>query len=179
MFPIMFATSAHSQMKAFPVFPEKIIDWIPVDVAAETITQILLPESSPISNGKLKFEGYEVHNIVNPYPLPWSKLVDMLQNSSLISKSGRDRLEEVSMTEWVRRLNVVAESGADTNEISGLRLLGFFEAMADEDSQSKVFGTEKGRGKSRSLSNLRPFSSEWLEKNLKVWKTKNFLINEV
>jgi len=175
MFPIMFATSAHPQMRAVPVFSKKAIDWIPVDVAAETITQILLPESTSKPIGLSKIGGYEVHNIVNPYPIAWSNLVDMLQNSSLVSKLGRDRLEEVSMAEWVRRLNVIADSDADTNDICGLRLLGFFEDMVGDNSESKIFNTKKGREKSKRLRDLGPFSSAWLEGNIAAWKIKNFL----
>ena len=178
MFPIMFATSAHPQIKAVPVFPNKAVDWIPVDVAAESITQILLPESDSKSIGTPTSGVYEVHNIVNPYPILWSKLVDMLQVSLLVPNSARNRLEEVSMAEWVRRLNVVANSDADTSDISGLRLLGFFEEMVDDDSESKVFDTEKGRDKSKSLRDLEPFSSAWLAGNIKVWKMKNFLKTE-
>ena len=168
MFPIMFATSAHPKIHALPVFPRKSVDWIPVDVVAETITQLLLP-----AEPKRDFEGYEVHNIVNPKSIAWSRLLEMVQGSSLVS--GRGKLEEVSMVEWVRRLNVLADSGAEPDEVPGLRLLAFWEDMVGDVGESKVFATEKGVEGSVAMSELGAFCGEWLEGNLKVWRESWFL----
>jgi thioester reductase-like protein len=153
--PILLATSKH--MGALPLLERRAVDWVPVDVAASTITELLLPDkaSSPVT--------YEVHNIVNPHPIPWSTFLSLLQSSSLSLDSSK--LDEVSMAEWVRRLNVLADDGADVEAAPGLRLLSFWESMVRE-SESKVFDTVKTREMSESLRTLGPFCREWLEANL-------------
>jgi nucleoside-diphosphate-sugar epimerase len=177
MWPIMFATSAHPGIHALPVFPKKGVDWIPVDIAASAIGEVLLS-----SDGKglvRNFGGeeeeseiggeYKVHNIVNPSSIPWSFLLRMLQSSSLAAAG---KLEEVSMHEWVRRLNAVTEQSVD---VPGARLLGFFEDMVGDEGESKVFETGKSREVSWSLRECGPFCGEWVEGNVKGWRESGFL----
>jgi thioester reductase-like protein len=170
MWPIMFATSFHPGMKCIPVFADKVVDWIPVDVAAKSISEVLLSsaKSQPEEENK-----YSVHNVVNPHSIPWTDLVTMLQASS--SNSGK--LEVVSMTEWVSRLSALS-STLSPDELPGLKLLQFFEIMAEsegEGEQLRLFETEKTRGISEGLRECQPFCQEWIEGNLKVWKEKGFL----
>jgi thioester reductase-like protein/acyl carrier protein len=173
MFPIMFVTSAHEKVRAIPVmpiFPGKLVDWIPVDVAAEAISEVLFPDPGSTNS---HVGGYDVHNIVNPVSIPWPMLVEMIQSSSMVS--GGKPLEEVSMTEWVQRLEILADEGADANDIPGLKLLAFWENMAKDKSESKIFETGKTRELSRSLSSLEGFRKEWLEGNLRAWREEGFL----
>jgi hypothetical protein len=96
----MFSTSAYP--KAISVFENKSVDLIPVDVAAGAITEILT-QKEITSKGR-----YEVYNIVNPHSIPWSALVEMLQYSKLVA--GEGRMEEITVEERVKRLNLAAES---------------------------------------------------------------------
>jgi hypothetical protein len=68
MWPIMFATCA--KLGAVPDFPGKMVDWIPVDVAGESILEILTHlqhHTSGVDGGDL---GYTVRNVVNPHRVP-------------------------------------------------------------------------------------------------------------
>ena len=169
MWPIMFATSFHPGMKCIPEFGEKKVDWIPVDIAAKTISEVLVSSDREKDDGK-----YEVFNIVNPQSISWSNLVSILQASS--SKLGK--LDVVSMAKWVSRLSALS-SMISADELPGLKLLQFFEDMAasegDGNEQSKVFETEKSRAISEALRECKPFCREWMEKTLKVWKENSFL----
>ncbi|KAG0647940.1 Nonribosomal peptide synthase [Hyphodiscus hymeniophilus] len=169
MWPIMFATSLHPGMRCIPEFRETKVDWIPVDVAADTISELL------ISSNREEDEGmYQVFNIVNPRSVPWSDLVSMLQASTF----ELGKLEVVPMTEWVSRLSALS-STLSPDELPGLRLLQFFEGMASAEGKghesSKVFDTEKSRAISQSLRECKPFRREWMERNLEVWKENGFL----
>lgn len=145
MWPIMFATSFHPDMRALPVFQGKMVDWIPVDVAAGAITDILL---APRDEGEKKEdekeedreERYSVHNIVNPRPIPWSELLGMLQATTSALQPPTP-LAEIPMQEWVARLNTLVDTSSTTSNpsstttssnppVPGLRLLQFFEDMA-------------------------------------------------
>ena len=171
MWPIMFATSFHPGMKCIPAFADKVVDWIPVDVAAKSISEVLISsaKSQPEEDNK-----YSVYNIVNPHSIPWSELITMLQASSYNS----GKLEVVSMTEWVSRLSALS-STLSPDELPGLKLLQFFENMAGsegEGEQFRLFETEKTMGISEGLRECKPFCREWIEGNLKVWKEKGFLL---
>lgn len=139
------------------MFPKRTIDWVPVDVAASTMTDILLSDT-PENETR-----YAVHNIVNPHAVKWEELVSMIQASTT------HKLEEIDMKEWVRCLNLQAENKYSPDELPGLRLLQFFEQMANENGESKVFETAKTLEVSRSLRDLGPFCGEWLELSLKAW----------
>lgn len=165
MWPIMFASSTHLSISAIPDFRGKVVDWVPVDIAAGTIRDVLLSEK--------KQEEYAVHNIVNPSPIPWAELIGILQRGDL---SRVEKMNVVSMKEWVRRLSSQAEAGVSPDEISGLRLLQFFENMALEDvEEEKMFETEKTRGISESLRECGSFNQQWLDSNVRVWKETGFL----
>lgn len=166
MWPIMFATSAHERMRCVPMLEGMRVDWIPVDVSAAAISDILLAKS--------KAEGvYSVYNVTNPRPIPWASLVEMLQYSI----GGEGELEEVTMKEWTKRLGALADSGVSPDEVPGLRLLGFFEDMTTNDDAGarKFFETEKTQGVSEALRDCEAFSQNWVQDNVKVWKESGFL----
>ncbi|CAG8977856.1 hypothetical protein HYALB_00013133 [Hymenoscyphus albidus] len=198
MWPIIFSTSLHPLINCIPSFPSKLVDWIPVDIAAATISDILLSPSSSLttptstspstvpSPEKNISMTYNAHNIVNPYPVPWRTVLSYLDTATHTS------LQRVPMKEWVQKLSMMADSPF-AEEIHGLRLLRFFEEMAaaedsatdtneggagdDRDQKGKVlmFETEKTRGISKALRECGPFCGEWIERNVRVWRESGFL----
>ncbi|KAH7370594.1 male sterility protein [Rhexocercosporidium sp. MPI-PUGE-AT-0058] len=204
MWPIMFATSFHPDVGALPLFEGKSVDWIPVDIAAGTIVEVLLQDSEGGVAGEKQDAGrgeggnYDVHNIVNPHSISWSTLVDMLQDSR--RKNGQEKLQEISMREWTKRLVALSSSTTtmskqDKQPLPGLRLLQFFEDMAAAESgeantkdddvkggenqgggeKSKVFQTDKTRGMSSSLRECEVFNGEWVAAYLRGWREGGFL----
>jgi thioester reductase-like protein len=173
MWPIMFATSVHPEINALPLFSGKMVDWVPVNVAASTITEILLHREN----------GYSVHNIVNPHPIKWEELMEMLQSSSLTGKE-KSKLEGVDMKEWVHRLKMLSDSAESDPMISpltvpGLKLLHFFENMCNEEEGhvvSKLFETEKTREVSRALRECGAMRGEWIEMNVQRWREGGFVV---
>ena len=183
MWPIMFASSAHPLMNSLPVFRnrERRVDWIPVDVAAAAIVDILLPEEAGTTQEK--GAGYEVHNVVNPCPITWAHLIGILQNStprlSSSLKKGT-KTEEIPLGEWVSRLSALADQGVSPTEVPGLKLLRFFEEMAEEETRegnegNRVFDTQKSRAISMALRECGAFCQEWVNGNVRVWRESGFL----
>ncbi|PVH77799.1 acetyl-CoA synthetase-like protein [Cadophora sp. DSE1049] len=179
MWPIMFATSFHPSMNALPLFPGKRVDWIPVDIAAKTITDILLSdieqqkkEAAEMNEESCKDELYNVHNIVNPHSIPWSSLIAMLQSqrqsttTSSPPQSPHPPLQEISMKEWTLRLVALSSPSStspsttsttsspslpQTQPIPGLRLLQFFEDMAAAEGDGEESKVFE-TGKTRAVS---------------------------
>ena len=163
MFPIIFATSQHLQ--AIPATEIRQVDWIPVDFAAGTITDLLTHQST---------EKYSVHNIVNPHPISWSALLTMLKKGKLTSET--TMLKEVSMQEWVRRLNELAsKDDLHESEVSGLKLLQFFEDMVLQKEEVGRFSTEKTFNISNAVRSCPEVCQEWIDLYIKQWKRSGFL----
>ncbi|KAL3427577.1 male sterility protein [Phlyctema vagabunda] len=178
MWPILFSTSAHPSIAALPDLPNKTVDWIPVDIAAATISALLCP-----SEDDKDTDMYAVHNITNPHSITWSSLLGFLQSTLAPSPP---QLEIVSMQEWVARLNAAAAAAATMTttttveakpqqEIQGLRLLQFFENMVGDVQPSKIFETQKTQDRVEALRACKPFCRDWLEDNVKVWRESGFI----
>ncbi|KAG9235014.1 male sterility protein [Amylocarpus encephaloides] len=189
MFPIMFSSSLHPAISSIPSFPNKFVDWIPVDKVASAIADVTLfhsniphpaqspsPPSTPTSDpGSEAIAVYTVHNITNPHPIPWSRLVEYLR---VCTGSSASTLPAIPMTEWIERLARLA--GTDGSEhVAGLRLLQFFENMAEAEGGGKeahmTFETKKTQAISPALRDCGPFSEEWLRRNVEVWRKSGFM----
>ena len=177
MWPIMFATSFHPRMKCVPMLEGQRVDWIPVDVAAVAVTELLLSShltSASASPQRQEEEKYSVHNIVNPKSISWAELVHMLQAIRTQSGDAED-MQQVSMREWTARLSSLSTS-ISPDQLPGLKLLLFFENMAESaEQESKVFETGRSEGLSGALRECRPFCEEWLRRNVMVWREVGFL----
>ncbi|CZR53994.1 uncharacterized protein PAC_03877 [Phialocephala subalpina] len=187
MWPIMFASSAHPDVSSIPEFKGKVVDWVPVDVAARTVSDVLLSgrgdgESGVVEVGQgqeKKVGTYSVHNIVNPAPILWSDLVSMLRSSLVSTSSSKlNKIEAIPMKDWVQRLASLAEAAASPNEVPGLRLLQFFESLAEEEGEEegKIFETAKTQEISECLRECGRFNQGWINCNIKSWKEIGFLL---
>lgn len=152
MWPIMFSTSV--SLKALPTLPSKSVDWIPVDVAAQVISDIILHDSLSI---------YSVHNIVNPCPISWEALISMLKEVL--------GLEEIGIKEWVKRLQDLGER----EEVVGMKLLDMFEGMVEDQEASKIFETGKTQKISQELRDCPAVGAEWMRNYVLRWKKGGFM----
>lgn len=136
MFPIMIASSL--QIGALPSFPPstQIVDWIPVDVAAATMHDIVTAFSSTLlADPNDKGTNVPTFNIVNPNPITWSNYLDKLLLALEEAGYPVQGLKTVSMVEWTDRLRQAGElenpkDDGRPSPIPGLKLFHFFEEMA-------------------------------------------------
>ena len=136
MFPIMIASSL--QIGALPTFPPstQIVDWVPVDIAAATMHDIITAPSSTWSiDTNNKGTNVPTFNIVNPNPITWSDYLDKLLLALEEAGYPVQELKTVSMVEWTDRLRQAGELENPDDDslpspIPGLKLLHFFEEMA-------------------------------------------------
>lgn len=152
MWPIMFSTSAF--LEALPLLPSKTVDWIPVNIAAQVISDILFHSSAP---------KYSVHNIVNPTPISWEALVEILQETLA--------LQTVGMRAWVEKLQELGQE----KEVVGMKLLDIFEGMAGDETPSKIFATEETCKISKTLSECPPVKAWWIKCYVEQWRTSGFM----
>ena len=154
--PILVATRA--RLGALLEMVGKSVGWVSVDVAAATVSDLLLSPADPNSKS-----GYAVHNRVNPKPIPWPPFLELLQ--AALAAEGNERLGEVSTHEWVRRLNGVADE-----DVPELRLLAVFEDMAGDESVGEGFETGSSEEMSGTLRGCGEMCGECLAGNLRAWR---------
>lgn len=156
MFPIMIATGL-THLKAMPSFAQQTVNWLPVDICAESIRTVLTKESLP---------RYSLHNLVNPAAVPWSQFLDALEQASGIA------FERVRMGEWVRRLQNASE---EKENVPGARLLGFFEAMVQEEEGESIFENTKTAAMVPALQSSKAVDADLLGLYMEKWKGVGFV----
>ena len=119
------------------------VDWIPVDVLADAVTELLL--KGPGSQSQIR-RGPEVYHLNNTKRTSWAALlpsiIETLKDLKQASATGervQDSVTVVSRQEWLRRLRDAVDSldahqdGQDPAEVSpALKLVDFYEEKLAE-----------------------------------------------
>jgi thioester reductase-like protein len=128
-----------------------IIEWIPVDVLSKIIVELTFQVASSTAR---------VFHLANPHATTWEALLPGIQRR-LTQKSGED-LKIVPWTEWVE---VLRQAGTN---ISGYKLLGFFEALSAEGKQVE-FDTREAQNASTNMRNLKEVDGALMELWMQQW----------
>jgi len=149
------------------------IDWLPVDVAANSIVELAL---SRVTYSELETHALHCFNLVNPHTSKWSEMVTAIQEY-YSSKNGII-IQDVEFNEWLDDLmNIdIGEHGISAEEISrsypALRLLGLFQDWNSKAGGSKFtlrFATESAVGRSKALAEARPVDAHMMGRWLSSW----------
>ncbi|KAK1716697.1 hypothetical protein CaCOL14_000400 [Colletotrichum acutatum] len=133
------------------------VDWLPIDFCAEAISKALIHNTPETS--------YAVYNLINPSAISWEQLVSMLEEAY------GQNFQRVEMKEWVSRLEATAESqGLGVRELPALKLLGFFQSMAEGNGNGEGVGFDAG-----SVEKGRRIEVDMLKRWLEVWRQTGHL----
>lgn len=154
----MIATGLN-HLNAMPTFERQTVDWLPVDICANVINTIVSKPSPPAN--------YTLHNLVNPSATSWSTFLEALEAASGV------HFERIGMREWVARLQ---EKSEKTQDVPGAKLLGFFEAMVDDEDADVRFDTTKTAAMVPRLRECSLVGEEMLRLYLEKWKADGFVV---
>lgn len=159
-------------------------DWIPVDLLAEIMKELILDDHSR-EKGREEREVFRDCNkwqvrylhLVNPRSTPWSTLAPVIK----ACLGPNTRL--VSLTEWIEALKRSGEvdsddgSPSDASQTEGreelenknpaLRLIDFFESLPH--LQRPKFSTEEAQKISKTLRGLKAVNADWQELWMRQW----------
>ena len=123
-------------------FPTNVtpVDWIPINKLAE--------EAHEIMCSKEHSTEARVFNLVNPKPLPWIALMEILV------KCFDMKAEPVSLSHWVEEIR----RGPDITSAAGF--LPFFDAIGEDFNA--VYSTENSARASKTFRDMESVSEEWL-----------------
>lgn len=169
MWPIMFSSAV--KIGSVPMLKAVSVDWVPVDVAGASIAELLLNRESDLS--------LRVSHIVNPKTLTWAELVSIWSDAAMDVNCRQ--LQRVSLKQWVADLNRRLQWGQNALEMPALKLVGFFEDMAEAEEESgheismKKFQTRGTELASPILAVCPAFCKEWTTKNVRSWRKTGFV----
>jgi thioester reductase-like protein/acyl-CoA synthetase (AMP-forming)/AMP-acid ligase II len=140
--------------------PMGCMDWIPVDVLADALTEALLP--SPAN----ETETLRYLHFVNPRKTYWK---DMAASVAPRIAGG---LKVVPLADWIESLAALSEKSVDVDSVPALKLLDFLQRMSEETVGAPTYTTDSARVASRSLREVAPVSVGWIECWLSQWRSK-------
>ncbi|TVY44409.1 Non-canonical non-ribosomal peptide synthetase [Lachnellula subtilissima] len=135
-----------------------LIDWIPVDVLADVIVELVHNTSSRSSN------NFNVFNLVNPKRVEFEHLVPTIIKAF---STDRKQIEAVSPEEWLQRLGKLDSTKQEVLEnYPSLKIMDFYHGLTSTEGEG-LFSTDITRKTSKSMAELGPISSKdigtWLE----------------
>lgn len=156
-FPLMMVGGG-AMLKKMPDLGKMTIDWIPIDYAASSITDIMLnTTTTPIE----QLRG-RVFHIVNPNHVSWSNVLQAMQECGM-------QFDVVKPKEWIADLSKHQENPA-------YRLLSFYEGNLLGDSNMPIFETTNTiQFTSSTLKEAPIFDAKLMMKCLAYWKVVKFL----
>ena len=155
--------------------PNDAVDWIPVDIAAAVVLDLLGLNEGPMndmSDRSKRGKQAEFFHIVNPQRTSWSKILPYIK-----SRLPKDS-EEVSIEEWVDRLKANESASGSTlgNEESNpaLKLIDTFDHIQDRafrfpDGRAAVLDTSRTIKSSPTLAKLGAVNGDWVELWMRQW----------
>ncbi|OQU93647.1 hypothetical protein CLAIMM_00129 [Cladophialophora immunda] len=158
-FPSLVKTS-----KALKMLPENVgaigdIDWIPLDVLTDIMTEIIHStvhaEVGP---------GAKVFNLVNPHKVKFDVLAQAIKKEYLA--------EIVPYRTWIQTLEKLESTRANFVRYPALKLLDFFRANEQPDestASSKVWDTRESEKASQTMLALKPACADDMKMWIKQW----------
>ncbi|KAF2098480.1 acetyl-CoA synthetase-like protein [Rhizodiscina lignyota] len=163
--PSIIASSEHIGAIPDELGLQDGIDWIPIDILAPSITEILLGSKSASIT--------DVIHLSNPTCVSWRTILPG------VIPYLDPKVKVVSLAEWVRLLQESGEGakGADVDKNPGIKLLEFYKTLT-VDSKGHANGAakilpvlkiEKVLQQSHTMQKLGPVTPEWMALWMEQW----------
>lgn len=146
-FPSLISSSKYLGKIPASLGPANVIDWVPVDVVSDIVTELTTKDSQ--WNGP----GAAVFHAVNPSTLLWADLLPHIGS-----------LEAVSLQDWVSALRESASESVDFKMNPAIKLVDFFDDLSRWEGEIKPVQTKLAKAESPSLAQVGPIQFGWVRK---------------
>lgn len=141
------------------------VDWVPVDLAAEVVTDFLhfsFEGPEEVDEGE---RGAKVFNLVNPSSVKFGSLVPA------IKKRLGACIKVVNFDAWVEALEELDKEDEDVLErYPALRILEFFRGLrTDGNGKEMEFVTERSMSASQTMREMELVSVKMMERWMRGW----------
>lgn len=160
-YPLMLSTAGITG--CLPELPNVVLDWLPVEVAAQAVVEIALTRTD-FSSSSLS-TTMPVYHILNPHRSPtWSQMLTWLREAD----QDRPGVEIVSAPEWLSRLH---EALKVHQSHPSQALLGVWERMVSkealEEGDTPTFSVAEAQHISDVMKQVSPLDKQRL---VKTWR---------
>lgn len=160
-FPSILLTCKHLGKIPMDLGALDCMDWIPVDMLADALTEALSLNTPLERTGKTSYMHF-----VNPKKVYWSDIA-----LAMSSKLDPDRkLEVMTFTDWLDYLAQASEKLAEINNIPAIKLIDFLRGIAHDSRERSSFSTKFTERLSPTLGKMQPVSLDWMQLWLDQWK---------
>lgn len=157
--PSLLASSAHLGLLPDSLGPSDDIDWVPVDVVAQGITDIALAGTSNAAGRAA------VYHIANASTIPWRQVSPTV----LEHMSENRNVKMVSLQEWAKALRESESTTQDVSTNPAIKLLEFYEEMASPEPRLTNLKVRNVLDVSPALKSVGAVQKQWMAKWLKEW----------
>lgn len=140
---------------------QDVVDWVPVDTAAQIIVDIVHSRARTQADQKL-----DVFHLVNPETASWEQLVPAVQE--YYAASGTE-IEAVDFKNWISALKALPMTQEEMQRVPGLKLLDFYEGLASAQGGLPRLATTHTAESSETLKGLGPINRNMIVNWLKQW----------
>ncbi|KZF22836.1 NRPS-like enzyme [Xylona heveae TC161] len=182
-FPSIVASSKYLGKLPLSLGSLDKIDWIPVDILAKVLLQLLKGDRSHPNevnglngtNGTNGANGHghhtaqhsngaRVYHTVNPSKTSWTSLLPSVQ------KHLGSALDVVSLEQWLAALRDSSGGTPDINANPGVKLIDFYESLVPSAGRTEPsLATSKTTLHSNVLADLEPVNAQWMETWMRQW----------
>ncbi|KAG2196144.1 hypothetical protein INT47_006490 [Mucor saturninus] len=152
-YPLMFIGGG-SVMHKMPVL-DVVVDWVPVDHAATSITDIMLRTADLAAN-----TNQSVYHIVNTRTIPWNDILQFLKEAGM-------SFDTVIPSEWIEELQ-------KNNANPAYKLLNYYEQNFNESFKMPIWETRKTASLIPNIKKTPIVDASSFIKLLKYWESVGF-----
>lgn len=165
-FPSLIAASATMGMLPQSLGSMDQVDWIPVNVVAQALTELALDHKtySLETDPSINLAGATYAHLVNPNQTSWSKHL----LPSALHTLGMDTCV-VTLEDWVSTLEARVREDGSMQESPAGRLLEFYRGLSQRSASNPVFKTSKTRQLCPSIDTLLAVQPTWLRGWITDW----------
>ncbi|RAH43033.1 NRPS-like enzyme [Aspergillus brunneoviolaceus CBS 621.78] len=143
------------------------VDWVPIDTAARSITQIILARCGVDSLCSAPARHTKVYHIVNPHTSPWDSLAQVASRAC--------NAKIIPLRDWIqsleRRLSDPNMAQTTLQDMPAASLMDFFAALANSQGWVRPpADTSNAQKYSAALRGLGPVDAPLMEVWLRQWK---------
>lgn len=140
------------------------IEWIPVDVLSAIILELALDSSDDATRSR-------IFHSVNPIRVRWVHSILPVIKARLERSTGA-KIKVVTLSTWVEAVKKTAEEehGSKLIDLPAFKLLNFYAGLySTGKGERPEFETHETRAASKTLRELEPVSTDWVNAWLDQW----------
>lgn len=164
--PTIIASSKYLGKLPSSLGSSDIIDWIPVDILSNIIIDLMQASFA----AQTSEEPYaKFHHLANPRRTTWSSLLPTIVEHLRTPES---KVQVVPLGQWLMALqdSVATTKPEDVNRNPGLKLIDFYEGMAEGEKDGGVWlETRETEKESETMRSLQGVGPQWMDIWLKQW----------